>query len=442
MANIKFLINKKTAGTRAQLSVRFYAGREHDYRVKTRIYVPVAMWQEQQQRLVIPRRFATEDTLFATEAQRQIDELTQFIFEEYAAVGGRIDRNFLNYTVAKYYGEPINEQETQNKAQNTSLEWYLDNYPTAHNLEPKTAEKYYSLSRILSRFTKDVRPIDVTALTVADLDEIERWLRSGDSVARCENTIGHKMRCIRAVCNWARKRGDMQHYPFDSYKIKAEVYGTPNFLTLQERDTLYSTVISNPALAVQRDIFVFQCHIGCRVSDLYHLTDANITQDGNFIQYIPRKTSKNKPQTVRVPLTATAKEIIARYKGRNRNNRRVDFRSKSTRLDVGLLPFISEQKYNDAIKEVLKIADITRTVLTYDPMSRRNVPKRLCDIASSHMARRTFMANMFKLTKSERITSAFTGHVENSKAFSRYTDVDDELKLDIIKLIDTTEGTE
>jgi integrase len=442
MANIKFLINKKTAGTRAQLSVRFYAGREHDYRVKTRIYVPVAMWQEQQQRLVIPRRFATEDTLFATEAQRQIDELTQFIFEQYSAVGGKIDRNFLNYTVAKYYGEPINEQETQNKAQNTSLEWYLDNYPTAHNLEPRTAARYAVLKRIVERYSEKHHPLYLHNLSVEDLERFEAYLRSGEDTQRCDNTIGHKMKCIRAVCNWARKRGEMQHYPFDNYRIKAEVYGTPNFLTLQERDAIYNTQIENPSLAVQRDIFIFQCHIGCRISDLYKLTEANITQDGNFIQYIQEKMRRSKPQTVRVPLTDTAKEIIERYRHRNRNNRLIDFRSKSNRLDVGLFPFISEQRYNDAIKDILRLAGINRVVLVYDPVTSKNTPKQICDIASSHLARRTFMANVFKLTKSERITSAFTGHVENSKAFSRYTDVDDELKLDIIKLIDTTEGAE
>ena len=243
------------------------------------------------------------------------------------------------------------------------------------------------------------------------------------------------MKCIRAVCNWARKRGEMQHYPFDNYRIKAEVYGTPNFLTLQERDAIYNTQIENPSLAVQRDIFIFQCHIGCRISDLYKLTEANITQDGNFIQYIQEKMRRSKPQTVRVPLTDTAKEIIERYRHRNRNNRLIDFRSKSNRLDVGLFPFISEQRYNDAIKDILRLAGINRGVLVYDPVTSKNTPKQICDIASSHLARRTFMANVFKLTKSERITSSFTGHTENSKAFSRYTNVDDELKLDIIKLI-------
>ena len=40
---------------------------------------------------------------------------------------------------------------------------------------------------------------------------------------------------------------------------------------------------------------------------------------------------------------------------------------------------------------------------------------------------------MFKATKSERITSAFTGHSEGSRAFGRYTEVDDEMKIAVLK---------
>ena len=71
--------------------------------------------------------------------------------------------------------------------------------------------------------------------------------------------------------------------------------------------------------------------------------------------------------------------------------------------------------------------------MVQDSKTLQTVPKKLWEIASSHMARRTFMANVFKQTKSERITSAFTGHVDGSRAFSRYTQVDDDMKLDVLK---------
>ncbi len=89
----------------------------------------------------------------------------------------------------------------------------------------------------------------------------------------------------------------------------------------------------NPALAVQRDIFVFQCLIGCRVSDLMRMTDNSVI-DG-AVEYIPDKTKGERLEVLRVPLNNRAKEILSRYADYNKGNM--------------LLPFISPQKYNDEI---------------------------------------------------------------------------------------------
>lgn len=70
------------------------------------------------------------------------------------------------------------------------------------------------------------------------------------------------------------------------------------------------------------------------------MTKSNLI-DG-AIEYIPRKTKEGRPLTVRVPLNQTAKEIAARYKGLDGDK---------------LLPFISEQKYNLAIKRISKPPD-------------------------------------------------------------------------------------
>ncbi len=51
----------------------------------------------------------------------------------------------------------------------------------------------------------------------------------------------------------------------------------------------------NPALAVQRDIFVFQCLIGCRVSDLMRMTDNSVI-DG-AVEYIPPNKRHIRPLT-------------------------------------------------------------------------------------------------------------------------------------------------
>ena len=101
------------------------------------------------------------------------------------------------------------------------------------------------------------------------------------------------------------------------------------YITLEERDRIFNADLSaTPQLAIQRDIFIFQTLIGCRVSDLYRMTKLNVVNEA--IEYIPKKTKEGNPVTVRVPLNDKAKEILERHK---------EYKGK-------LLPFISEQKYN------------------------------------------------------------------------------------------------
>ena len=134
--------------------------------------------------------------------------------------------------------------------------------------------------------------------------------------------------------------------PFDDFPLEECTYGTPYYITVEELHKIYGTnLMRHPQLAVQRDIFVFQCLIGCRVGDLLKMTKSNLI-DG-AIEYIPRKTKEGRPLTVRVPLNQTAKEIAARYKSQDGDK---------------LLPFISEQKYNLAIKRIFKAAGLKRLV--------------------------------------------------------------------------------
>ena len=175
----------------------------------------------------------------------------------------------------------------------------------------------------------------------------------------------------------------------------------------------------HPQLEIQRDIFVFQSLIGCRVGDLYRMTKSNIVNGA--IEYIPRKTKEGNPVTVRVPLNDKAKMILEKYK---------DHEGKQ------MLPFISEQKYNDAIKKAFKLADINRIVTILDPLTNEEDKKPLYEIASSHMARRTFIGNIYKKVKDPNLVGALSGHKEGSKAFSRYREIDEEMKKELVSMLD------
>ena len=238
---------------------------------------------------------------------------------------------------------------------------------------------------------------------------------------RGHNTIVNLMRKFRMFYGWCIKKKITANYPFSEYSMKAEVYGTPIYITLEERNIIADFDLSSrPALELQRDIFIFQCLIGCRVSDLFELTSKNIIND--IIEYIPNKTKDERAMLVRVPLNDRAKQLIEKYKG-------VDCKGR-------LFPFISSQKYNDDIKEVFKVCGITRMVTTLNPITRKEEQVPINEIASSHMARRTFVGNLYKKVKDPNLVGSLSGHKEGSKAFARYRDIDDDIKKELVSLIE------
>jgi len=234
------------------------------------------------------------------------------------------------------------------------------------------------------------------------------------------NTTVCEIRRLRAFFGWSIKKRWTDNYPFSSFEIGVESYGTPIYITIEERDKLYNAVIVDKTLAIVRDIFVFQCLIGCRVGDLLKLTRANII--GDDLEYIAGKTKDNEPRVVSIPLSGKAKAILAKYN-----------------LPEGkILPFLNEPNYNEHLKLLFKLDSVklTRKVTVPDPKSRMNVQKSIADIVSSHMARKVFIGGLHKKGVKNEIIASMSGHVENSKAFSRYYKVDKEMQRDAMKEIE------
>nr|WP_280766888.1 site-specific integrase [Parabacteroides sp. PFB2-10] len=237
---------------------------------------------------------------------------------------------------------------------------------------------------------------------------------------RGRNTLIDCFCRIRTFFLWCYEKKRTTNRPFDNFRIEECTYGTPVYITLEERDKLYEKDLSeHKQVEIQRDIFVFQSLIGCRVGDLYRMTKQNVINGA--IEYIPRKTKEGNPVTVRVPLNDKAKAILEKYKDHEGNK---------------LLPFISEQKYNDAIKKAFELAEVNRIVTILDPLTNEEVKKPLYEVASSHMARRTFIGNIYKKVKDPNLIGALSGHKEGSKAFSRYREIDEEMKKELVNLLD------
>lgn len=273
--------------------------------------------------------------------------------------------------------------------------------------------------------------ITFESITVDLLRDFERYLQNESTRPKAKNskelvfspksknTIHVLMALTRTFWNFARKelktKGINLHYPFgpDGYQAPGENYGSPIYITSEERDILFRAKLPSERLQRVRDIFVLQCLIGARVGDLCKLTKANV--QNNTVTYIPRKTKDGKPVNVSVPLHPKALEILSRY----------------DLPDGRLLPFITDQRYNDYLKELFRNVGINRIVTRLNPTTGEPEQVPICDIVSSHMARRAFVGNLYGKVDNG-IISSMSGHVAGSRAFTRYYDVSKELQQDAI----------
>ena len=239
---------------------------------------------------------------------------------------------------------------------------------------------------------------------------------------RGHNTIVKLKKKFKGFYNWLNENGYTKNRPFEGVKIGSERFSLhPFYLTKDELMSIYNADLSDrPMLERQRDIFVFQCMIGCRVGDLMRMTRNKIAN--NRLTYVPGKTKGSNPMVVRVPVNQIAAAIVSKYE----------------KVDCGgmLLPFISPQKYNYAIKKVLTLCGVTRMVTVLNPTTEEEEQHPINEIASSHLARRTFIGLLYEQVPDPNLIAPLSGHSYNSRAFHRYKDVTDAMADKLVALLE------
>jgi site-specific recombinase XerD len=292
------------------------------------------------------------------------------------------------------------------------IEDFLGNEKDAFLKHPEIYNEIPYSTKIAVKTPKRKRP--------PTLDEEGNIVPKGIPKPRGQNSIADMMLRFRSFIIWANDNGHTSNNSFKHFTIGEIVYGTPIYISNDERNKLLEADLSSDKeLETQRDIFVFQCLIGCRVSDLYKMTYKSIIDSA--IEYIPRKTKEERAITVRVPLNDTAKQLIDKYKDYERGS---------------LFPYNTEQDYNRKIKEAFKRAGLNRMVTVLDQQTREEIQRPLYEVASSHMARRSFIGNIYKKVKDPNLVGALSGHKEGSKAFARYRTIDDDMKKELIGMLE------
>lgn len=230
-----------------------------------------------------------------------------------------------------------------------------------------------------------------------------------------DTTVVHDLKLLQAFFAELENTGEIDRSPFRRISMERRrhimhvMYDAPIFL---RADELKQVMATDVPLELQwaKDLFVLNCAIGCRISDLLRLSPNNVStsEDGiPYIHYIPSKTSKMQTtnKEVMTPLIEPALEIIDR----------TNFKLLGTNLKYG------KQRYNTAIKQLLRYCGIARQVSLYSPELGTNIYKPLYEVATSKLARKTHIDVLNKV----QINYYAAGlHRAGSDAVFRYTNLE------------------
>ena len=429
----------------APLYVRMVDGRAFHQAVKMRTLVNPNMWDKKGE-CIKSRVLCTPEE--RERIDKDVNNLRSYLLETYneAKKKGKTDiPNWLAKNVDKFYSASGNPKPKKLSVK-VSFDELYDKFLSERKLGEGRKRHYEVLRRMIHRYESYAKcsqgrvrySFDVVKVDKGVLDNLYDYIENEyeyvetyprilednpearDIKPRGENYMSSVFKEVRAFFNWAYKNKIIDSFSFEGFKMPSEQYGSPVYLTLDDVDVIARADFSDDKeLEIQRDIFAFQCNVGCRIGNLLRLKKRDIINGA--VEYIPTKTIKERAKTVVVPLNAIAMSIVEKYK------------------DVPgdqLLPFISSQNYNKNIKTILEKAGITYLVTKLDSVTRTESKVPINEMANSHMARRTFIGNIYKLVKAPNLISALTGHAEGSRAFNRYRDIDIDMKRDLVKILE------
>lgn len=437
--NVTAFIRKTTNRNKATI---YFRVRDHgcDIKAASELTINPAYWDTTRQGYK-PR------VSLVQEAERQrlntaVQDLTRHISAEYH-IGANSE--WLKRTIFVFH-HPNAYRLTGESGQEQRLAVLVEQYIQAKGFEKRQATSIRGLVGKIERYERYRQEVErckgyqmlVGEMTHEDLESLQRYLtdehllynrypslfadigKLSGSAERSGNTLHTVFVRLRTIVKWGIQRGTTKNNPFDRFEIPKCLYGDPFYLSIEERDRLYHFDLSGqPHLAVFRDMFIFQCFVGCRYGDLTRIGRDNIT--GGVLQYLPEKTKNRTAKIIRVPLSEKAMAIFAKYEGRNTKT---------------LFPHYNVSDYNKGVRVIMRMAGIDRTVSTLNPRTRAEEKRPLYEVATSHTARKTFIGNLYKQVKDPALISSMSGHADGSRAFARYRTIDDDIKRELVKMID------
>lgn len=398
MANIEFNIFSQKEPI--NLNVRFYHNKI-DVNTKTNIFVFIK--DIRFKRISKGKKSSKSVEIVNPTIKEKTEKLKRAIFEQFAEdfpKGNRIDSNWLIKILNEFHDKPEGEDDPKYffvPFFESHIEYLKTkiNPKTGKFLDPKTITRYkYTLGKL-----KEFEEYENVKLRTVEIDlnfhsEFLYYYKE-ICTAYANTTIDKWLSHIRFFAREAEAK-DYKINPesqSDKFTIKKDET-LETYLNEEEIEKIYNLDLSeNQTLHDVRDLFIAGLRTGLRISDLKRINTFEVSEGRIKITEI-EKTDRH----IIIPLHPQLKSIIEQREG--------------------TLPEFSEQRFNEKVKDLCKLAEINEVILgsVKNAETKRKekgyYPK--WKLIASHTCRRSFVTNLYG--KLDDITiMAITGHKKHSQ---------------------------
>ncbi len=383
--------NKDNASLEARLSFT-HSGKRYSFYTRSKVEVSRSFWKEYQDGINF------RDVVKSNrkkEVEDHTRDLRNYVLNEFdKAQTSAIDKDWLKNTVHTYYYPP--EPDTFEVIP-YSLLGYWDYYLNIrkHELSNVEQNKFKVTKHKLERYEKETAQ-NIEIRDIKD-DFKNDFIEYCQSENYSQNTIKKDLALIKRVCNHAKMKGVLVSPELDNLKIKSEK--TPKiYLSFVELQKIKELQGLTDYLDNARDWLIISCYTGQRVSDFMRFTSKMLRREkgATFLDITQVKTGK----IVTIPVLPEVVELLDKRNGQFPRP-------------------ISDQRYNEWIKEVCRRAKIDKNIsgrlaTNLNPDGDTQIRNVLGEyekwrLVTSHIGRRSFATNYYGKIPTSYLKN-ITGH--------------------------------
>jgi site-specific recombinase XerD len=397
MATIKLVIRKDKINAQGECLVYLlYTHQAVSVKLSTNVKISPQYWDEDGQKVRRSFRGFTVTNDLLSEKKAQLEKFVR----ELQIQGIEPSVNYVKENFLKQF-EPVQTSEPElsesdRKLSMTFLEVYRIYLNSQTLYSTSTIKRFKTVHAHLTQFLGNELNISCNEF---DRERCNNFLKFLHGLGLQNNTIGNIVKTFKTVMHWAFENGYLTDPAFKKL-VKPSAPTDIIYLNIQELATLRNLDLSSkPSLDRVRDLFIFECCTGLRYSDLQNLKSEDIKE--NHIEITAIKTLDK----LRIPLNPIAISVLKKYGG-------------------GLPRVVANQKMNEMLKEIGKLADLNEPVkiVRFYGTKRMEEVLEKYQLISSHTARRTFVTQSLERGMRPEVIMKLTGH-SDIKTMMKYVKI-------------------